>query len=78
MPYLRDPHPRVRYAACNAIGQMSTDFQDTLQKKFHPIVLTNLIPVMGAPEPRYLFIKWIILSLYKLLDFNPLSHNVLN
>ncbi|CAG8467575.1 10518_t:CDS:10 [Funneliformis mosseae] len=52
LPYLRDPHARVRYAACNAIGQMSTDFQDTLQKKFHNIVLTNLIPVMGAPEPR--------------------------
>lgn len=26
VPHLRDPHPRVRYAACNAIGQMSTDF----------------------------------------------------
>ncbi|KAG9306967.1 hypothetical protein G9A89_000881 [Geosiphon pyriformis] len=51
-PYLRDPHPRVRYAACNAIGQMSTDFQDTLQKKFHQLVLTHLIPVMAAPEPR--------------------------
>ncbi|PKC17490.1 ARM repeat-containing protein [Rhizophagus irregularis] len=52
LPYLRDPHPRVRYAACNAIGQMSTDFQDTLQRKFHQMVLTNLIPVMDAPEPR--------------------------
>ncbi|RHZ80549.1 hypothetical protein Glove_134g184 [Diversispora epigaea] len=52
LPYLRDPHPRVRYAACNAIGQMSTDFQDSLQKKYHHIVLTNLIPVMDAPEPR--------------------------
>lgn len=26
LPFLRDPHPRVRYACCNAIGQMSTDF----------------------------------------------------
>lgn len=26
LTYLADPHPRVRYAACNAIGQMSTDF----------------------------------------------------
>ncbi|CAG8478858.1 3893_t:CDS:10 [Diversispora eburnea] len=49
---IEDPHPRVRYAACNAIGQMSTDFQDSLQKKYHHNVLTNLIPVMDAPEPR--------------------------
>ncbi|CAG8599846.1 7803_t:CDS:10, partial [Ambispora leptoticha] len=52
LPYLRDPHPRVRYAACNAIGQMSTDFQDSLQKNYHQPVLSNLIPVMDAPEPR--------------------------
>ncbi|CAG8626806.1 8999_t:CDS:10, partial [Acaulospora morrowiae] len=52
LPFLRDPHPRVRYAACNAVGQMSTDFQDSLQRKFHHPVLTNLIPVMGSPEPR--------------------------
>ncbi|CAG8467268.1 7180_t:CDS:10 [Paraglomus occultum] len=52
LPYLRDPHPRVRYAACNAVGQMSTDFQDSLQKKYHNPVLTSLIPVMDAPESR--------------------------
>ncbi|CAG8482986.1 1549_t:CDS:10, partial [Ambispora gerdemannii] len=52
LPFLRDPHPRVRYAACNAIGQMSTDFQNSLQKQFHQPVLTNLIPVMEAPESR--------------------------
>lgn len=28
--YLADPHPRVRYAACNAIGQMSTDFAPSM------------------------------------------------
>lgn len=33
--YLLDPHPRVRYAACNAIGQMSTDFSPIFEKKFH-------------------------------------------
>ena len=26
VPHLQDPHPRVRHAACNAIGQMCTDF----------------------------------------------------
>ncbi|CAH1757572.1 14994_t:CDS:10 [Entrophospora sp. SA101] len=54
LPYLRDQNSRVRYAACNAIGQMSTDFQDTLQRKYHQLVLTNLIPVMDAPEARLL------------------------
>uniref|UniRef100_A0A8K9UHS9 TOG domain-containing protein n=1 Tax=Oncorhynchus mykiss TaxID=8022 RepID=A0A8K9UHS9_ONCMY len=33
--FCQDPHPRVRYAACNAIGQMATDFAPTFQKKFH-------------------------------------------
>lgn len=28
-------HPRVRYAACNALGQMCTDFGPLFQKKFH-------------------------------------------
>ena len=35
LPFLTDPHPRVRYAACNAVGQLSTDFQPGFQKKFH-------------------------------------------
>ena len=32
-------HPRVRYAACNALGQMATDFGPTFQKKFHQKVV---------------------------------------
>ncbi|KJH43174.1 HEAT repeat protein, partial [Dictyocaulus viviparus] len=34
-PQIEQFHPRVRYAACNAIGQMSSDFAPTLQKKCH-------------------------------------------
>lgn len=34
-------HPRVRYAACNCIGQMATDFAPSFQKKFQAKV-TNL------------------------------------
>ncbi|KAF9578472.1 hypothetical protein BGW38_005703, partial [Lunasporangiospora selenospora] len=53
LPFLRDSHPRVRYAACNAIGQMSTDFAGPMQKSHHAVVLTNLIPVMDdAQFPR--------------------------
>uniref|UniRef100_A0A914ZIN3 Importin N-terminal domain-containing protein n=9 Tax=Parascaris univalens TaxID=6257 RepID=A0A914ZIN3_PARUN len=42
LPFLQDPHPRVRYAACNALGQMSTDFAPTLQKKCHEKVVNGL------------------------------------
>ena len=52
VPALRDPHPRVRYAGCNALGQMSTDFAGTMQEKYHAIVLNNIIPVLSSTEPR--------------------------
>ncbi|EFN77942.1 Importin-5 [Harpegnathos saltator] len=44
--YLQDPHPRVRYAACNAVGQMSTDFSPTFEKKFHDKVIPGLLMVL--------------------------------
>ncbi|XP_038209407.1 importin-5 [Zerene cesonia] len=44
--YLADPHPRVRYAACNAVGQMSTDFAPVFEKKFHDKVLPGLFMVL--------------------------------
>ncbi|KAL8690553.1 MAG: hypothetical protein Q9218_004030 [Villophora microphyllina] len=52
IPALRHPHPRVRWAGCNALGQMSTDFAGTMQEKYHQAVLTNIIPVLDSPEPR--------------------------
>ncbi|KAK9854725.1 hypothetical protein MYU51_003989 [Penicillium brevicompactum] len=52
VPALQDTHPRVRYAGCNALGQMSTDFAGTMQEKYHEIVLTNIIPVLASSEPR--------------------------
>ena len=52
VPALRDPHPRVRWAGCNALGQMSTDFAGTMQEKYHQTVLTNIIPVLDSSEPR--------------------------
>lgn len=39
-------HPRVRYAACNAIGQMSTDFAPIFEKKFHDKVIPGLLMVL--------------------------------
>ncbi|EEQ87875.1 importin beta-3 subunit [Blastomyces dermatitidis ER-3] len=52
VPALQDPHPRVRFAGCNALGQMSTDFAPTMQEKYHSIVLGSIIPVLDSTEPR--------------------------
>ncbi|WPK26246.1 hypothetical protein PUMCH_003595 [Australozyma saopauloensis] len=32
MPTLEHPHPRVQYACCNVLGQISTDFADDIQR----------------------------------------------
>jgi hypothetical protein len=40
--FLEDPHPRVRHAACNAIGQMATDFAPEFETKFHSRVIPAL------------------------------------
>ncbi|RKP36795.1 armadillo-type protein [Dimargaris cristalligena] len=53
VPYFKDPHPRVRYAACNCVGQLSTDFPSTIQPKYHELVLSHLIPALQDPDcPR--------------------------
>ena len=52
VPALRDEHPRVRWAGCNALGQMSTDFAGTMQEKYHNAVMSSIIPVLESPEPR--------------------------
>jgi HEAT repeat protein len=52
VPYLQDAHPRVRYAACNALGQMSTDFASDLQTKYHAVVVPALIATTQDPHPR--------------------------
>lgn len=51
--FLKDPHPRVRYAACNCIGQMATDFAPTFQKKFHSKVIPGLLMILeDEANPR--------------------------
>ncbi|GAV83604.1 HEAT domain-containing protein/DUF577 domain-containing protein/HEAT_2 domain-containing protein [Cephalotus follicularis] len=42
----RDPHPRVRWAAINAIGQLSTDLGPDLQNHYHQQVLPALAAAM--------------------------------
>ena len=41
-----DPHPRVRWAAINAIGQMSTDLGPDLQVNYHQRVMPALALAM--------------------------------
>lgn len=51
--FVRDPHPRVRYAACHALGQMSTDFAPKIQSQFHKIIVPALMHCMDDVEnPR--------------------------
>ncbi|KAI1948004.1 importin subunit beta-3 [Ophidiomyces ophidiicola] len=52
IPALQDPHPRVKFAGCNALGQMSTDFAGTMQEKYHSVILGNLIPSLNSEHPR--------------------------
>jgi len=44
--FLKDPHPRVRYASCNCIGQMATDFAPIFQKKYHTKVVPGLLMIL--------------------------------
>eukprot|EP01099_Mayorella_cantabrigiensis_P001326 TRINITY_DN1575_c0_g1_i1.p1 TRINITY_DN1575_c0_g1~~TRINITY_DN1575_c0_g1_i1.p1 ORF type:complete len:1131 (+),score=337.45 TRINITY_DN1575_c0_g1_i1:1-3393(+) len=47
IPGFTDPHPRVRWAACNAAGQMATDFTPDFQQKAHQPVLNGVMTVMS-------------------------------
>lgn len=44
--FLRDTHHRVRHAACNALGQMATDFAPDFQEKFHTRVIPELLNLL--------------------------------
>lgn len=61
VPRLTDPHPRVRFAACNTIGQFSIDFAPTaghsggssFQAAYHSQVIPALLTLMQDVEnPR--------------------------
>lgn len=64
-----DPHPRVQWAAINAIGQLSTDLGPDLQVKFHHLVLPALAGAMDDfQNPRvqvcivvlFIWIRYIV------------------
>eukprot|EP00283_Hemiselmis_rufescens_P008937 CAMPEP_0173432074 /NCGR_PEP_ID=MMETSP1357-20121228/9999_1 /TAXON_ID=77926 /ORGANISM="Hemiselmis rufescens, Strain PCC563" /LENGTH=1081 /DNA_ID=CAMNT_0014396625 /DNA_START=122 /DNA_END=3364 /DNA_ORIENTATION=+ len=45
-----DPHPRVRWAAINAMGQLETDLGPDLQDQYHAKVLPALVSTMDDVE----------------------------
>ncbi|KAI8978352.1 ARM repeat-containing protein [Trametes punicea] len=51
-PMFKDPHPRVRYAACQCIGQLCTDLEEVVQERYHEQIFSALIPALEAPEAR--------------------------
>ncbi|VDM00719.1 unnamed protein product [Schistocephalus solidus] len=59
IPRLADPHPRVRYAACNAVGQMATDFGPRLQKNFHNAIIPGLLHVLDDKSPRSVLVRYL-------------------
>ena len=53
MNFNADPHPRVRSACCNAIGQMSTEFAPVFVKVFHTKLTPGLLMLMqDSANPR--------------------------
>lgn len=56
-PFMKDPHPKVRYAAANTAGQMSTDFGPKLQKKYHQQFVEGLAFLLDdAQNPKYVIV----------------------
>ncbi|KAF8952312.1 armadillo-type protein [Flammula alnicola] len=51
-PMFNDSHPRVRYAACQCVGQLCTDLEEIIQQRFHRNLFAVLIPALEDPEPR--------------------------
>ena len=50
---LGDPHAKVRWAACQALGQLCTDLGPDLQQDEHARILPGLMAVMGDfSQPR--------------------------
>ena len=54
-----DPHPKVRWAAINAIGQLSTDLGPHLQEQFHQKVLPALVGAMDDYQNARVQVCWL-------------------
>ncbi|KAL1450070.1 hypothetical protein WDU94_002525 [Cyamophila willieti] len=65
--YITDPHPRVRYAACNALGQMSTDFAPVFQTKYHDKVIPGLLMELLAKGTK-LVLEQVVTTIASVAD----------
>ena len=52
--FLSDPHPKIRFAACHVIGQVSDDCQPEFQNKFHQELVPVLLNKLSDNVPRVL------------------------
>ncbi|KAJ7594828.1 armadillo-type protein [Mycena floridula] len=52
LPLFKDSHPRVRYAACQCVGQLCTDLEEIIQQQYHQQLFSVLIPTLEDPVPR--------------------------
>ena len=59
LQHFQDPHPRVKWAAINTIGQMATDFGPELQTDHHNSVLPALMFAMEDASARVQVSEWI-------------------
>lgn len=52
-PMLGDENPRVKFAACNAMGQMATDFAPIIQEHYHAVFMNGVLPLLDMAQfPR--------------------------
>ena len=56
LPFLQDPHPRVRHACCNALGQLATDFNIIFQKKFHATVMPGRMQTIVFVTSNFVYL----------------------
>lgn len=50
--FIQNPNPKLRYAVCHCLGQISDDMQPKFQETFTDSVLPVLIQSMYDPIPR--------------------------
>lgn len=55
LPTFSDAHRRVRYAACQCVGQLCTDLEEVIQEQYGGQLFLVLITTLEAPEPRYVY-----------------------
>ncbi|KAI7692873.1 Importin-5 [Sarcoptes scabiei] len=53
LPFCGDPHPRVRYSVCVALGQMASDFAPMFQQQFHDKFIPSMLHLLNDNQnPR--------------------------